>query len=321
MDLSTSSSPAPPARCPPPRRGLPALLAARAAATGCCSTAARAPSSSCCARSGCPSSTRSSSRTSTLDHWLGLPGMLKTFDLRARERPLDDLRPARPAARCSTALRPVIGRTGYPLDAGRARAARRGPLRRLPDRRRSRSSTASRRSATRSWRTSGPGASTPSGRARSGVDPGPDFGRLQRGETVERRAPGAGDGRAAARAADRDLRRHRAVPDGRGARPRGRPARPRGDLPRGRARPRARDRPLDRRARRPSSPATPSVRLLALTHLSTRYFPREVRDEARAVFERHGRPARLRRDRGPVPRARRAPPGRARPEPEPAPLP
>ena len=26
------------------------------------------------------------------------------------------------------------------------------------------------------------------------------------------------------------------------------------------------------------------VRLLALTHLSTRYFPREVRDEARAVF-------------------------------------
>jgi ribonuclease Z len=28
------------------------------------------------------------------------------------------------------------------------------------------------------------------------------------------------------------------------------------------------------------------VRLLALTHLSTRYFPREIRDEARAVFAR-----------------------------------
>jgi ribonuclease Z len=26
------------------------------------------------------------------------------------------------------------------------------------------------------------------------------------------------------------------------------------------------------------------VRLLALTHLSTRYFPRDVRDEARAIF-------------------------------------
>ena len=27
------------------------------------------------------------------------------------------------------------------------------------------------------------------------------------------------------------------------------------------------------------------MKLLALTHLSTRYFPREIRDEARAVFE------------------------------------
>ena len=30
--------------------------------------------------------------------------------------------------------------------------------------------------------------------------------------------------------------------------------------------------------------AAAEVRLLALTHLSTRYFPRDVRDEARAVF-------------------------------------
>ena len=30
------------------------------------------------------------------DHWLGLPGLLKTFDLRGRERTADDLRPARP---------------------------------------------------------------------------------------------------------------------------------------------------------------------------------------------------------------------------------
>ena len=29
-----------------------------------------------------------------------------------------------------------------------------------------------------------------------------------------------------------------------------------------------------------------NVKLLALTHLSTRYFPREIRDEARAVFAR-----------------------------------
>ena len=55
------------------------------------------------------------------------------------------------------------------------------------------------------------------------------------------------------------------------------------------------------------------VRMLALTHLSTRYFPRDVRDEARAVFPEDGRPARLRRDRGPVPRARRAGAGQAGP--------
>ena len=33
------------------------------------------------------------------DHWLGLPGLLKTFDLRGRERPLTVSRAAR-AARC-----------------------------------------------------------------------------------------------------------------------------------------------------------------------------------------------------------------------------
>ncbi len=43
------------------------------------------------------------------------------------------------------------------------------------------------------------------------------------------------------------------------------------------------------------------VKLLALTHLSTRYFPREIRDEARADLREHRRPARLRRDRDPVP--------------------
>ena len=31
------------------------------------------------------------------DHWLGLPGMLKSFALRDREQPLAHLRPPRPA--------------------------------------------------------------------------------------------------------------------------------------------------------------------------------------------------------------------------------
>jgi ribonuclease Z len=49
-----------------------------------------------------------------LDHWLGLLGMVKTFDLRARERPLTLYGP--PGLRALVeSMRPVIGRTGYPL--------------------------------------------------------------------------------------------------------------------------------------------------------------------------------------------------------------
>ena len=61
---SRSSSPAPRAPCRPRGAGSPRSCCARAA-SGSCSTAARAPSSSCCAPSGCRSSTRSSSPTTT----------------------------------------------------------------------------------------------------------------------------------------------------------------------------------------------------------------------------------------------------------------
>ena len=48
---------------------------------------------------------------------------------------------------------------------------------------------------------------------------------------------------------------------------------------------RARARPATPRPRQAAEFARDAeVRLLALTHLSTRYFPREIRDEARAVF-------------------------------------
>src|SRR5215218_7312700 len=50
-----------------------------------------------------------------LDHWLGLLGMIKTFDLRARERPLTVHGP--PGLRALIeAMRPVIGRTAYALE-------------------------------------------------------------------------------------------------------------------------------------------------------------------------------------------------------------
>src|SRR3954447_2827058 len=50
-----------------------------------------------------------------LDHWLGLPGMIKTFDMRARERQLEIYGPRGLRTLYDVALKPVIGRTGYPL--------------------------------------------------------------------------------------------------------------------------------------------------------------------------------------------------------------
>ena len=67
-----------------------------------------------------------------LDHWLGLPGMIKTFDLRARERPLTIYGPPGLAA---AVRRPAADDRAHrlPARAGRARAARRDPLRLVPD--------------------------------------------------------------------------------------------------------------------------------------------------------------------------------------------
>jgi ribonuclease Z len=59
------------------------------------------------------------------------------------------------------------------------------------------------------------------------------------------------------------------------------------------------------------------VRLLALTHLSTRYFPREVRDEARAVFPDTVVPRDF--DAIDVPFPERGAPALVKPEREPAP--
>jgi ribonuclease Z len=56
-----------------------------------------------------------------LDHWLGLPGMLKTFALRDRELPLTVAGP--PGLKeLFRELRPVIGRVPYPLELVELRA-------------------------------------------------------------------------------------------------------------------------------------------------------------------------------------------------------
>ena len=216
-----------------------------------------------------------------LDHWLGLVGMLKTFDLRARERPLDIYGP--PGLRgLFGVLRPVFGRTGYPLRLvelepheevgfdGYAIGA-------FPVNHRVEAYGYAFAEDDRPGRFD-------AGAARAlGVSEGPDFGRLQRGETVGGVSPSqvVGDPRPGRRivisgdtapcqavevlAHGADVLVHEAtfLAD---------------------ERPRARETGHSTAAQAAEIARDAGVRLLALTHLSTRYFPRDVRDEARAIF-------------------------------------
>ncbi len=217
------------------------------------------------------------------DHWLGLPGMLKTFDLRGRERPLSVYGPPGLKA-LFQALRPALGRTTYPLaleeldrheevSFGDYAVASFPVSHRVPaygyalieeDR---------------------PGRFDPAEAIRLGVAPGPDFGRLQRGETVGGVAPEQviGEDRPGRRvvlsgdtapcqelevlADGADVLVHEATflaPDAA----------------------RARETGHSTAAQAAELARAADVSLLALTHLSTRYFPRDVRAEAKEVFDR-----------------------------------
>ena len=217
-----------------------------------------------------------------MDHWLGLPGMLKTFDLRAREKPLTIYGPAGLRA-LYDGLRPMIGRVAYPLAI--EELDRHGEVRfdgyhvspfpvehRIPaygyalieDER--------------------PGRFDVEAAVALGVTPGPAFGALQRGEIVDgvrpeqvigpdrrgRRIVLSGDTAPCqaveAFAHDADVLVHEAT-----------------FTEAERARARETGHSTARQAAEIARDA--GVRLLALTHLSTRFFPREIRDEAREVFE------------------------------------
>ena len=219
------------------------------------------------------------------DHWLGLPGMLKSFELRDRDAPLTVYGPPGTAdahARDADRLRP-------PALPVRASSTSRPATR---------SSTTATRSPPFNVRHRGrafgyaiveeprPGRFDAELRRAWASTFGPDFGRLQRGEIGQRRAPRAGRRARARRAQDRPLGRHGAVRDAR-ASPPTRPTSSSTRRPSPTRSASARCRPATRpRARRPSSPREADVRLLALTHVSTRYAGGEIRDEARAIFER-----------------------------------
>src|SRR3954447_1257600 len=216
-----------------------------------------------------------------LDHWLGLIGMLKTFDLRARERTLDVYGP--PGLRALFHdLRPLMGRTGYPLQVTELEPHAEVPfggytIAAFPVQHRVQAYGYAFVEADR------PGRFDVAAARALGVTEGPACGRLQRGEVVGgvrpeqvvgpdrpgRRIVISGDTSPAQTvevyAHEADVLVHEATfcED---------------ELARARETGHSTARQAAELAR------DAGVQLLALTHLSTRYFPREIRDEARATF-------------------------------------
>jgi ribonuclease Z len=217
------------------------------------------------------------------DHWLGLPGMLKSFELRDREAPLTVYGPPG-TERLMEAMRVVYGRLRYPfavhdLESGSVVRRNGYEVHALNVRHRG---PAFGYAVVEDAR---PGRLDAARAAALGVEFGPDFGRLQRGETVGGvtpeqvvgpQRPGrkiviSGDTapcdmvRIAAHEADvlvheatfLEEESERALETGHST------ARQAAELAR-----------------------EAGVRLLALTHISTRYGGREVREEAQASFER-----------------------------------
>ncbi len=217
-----------------------------------------------------------------LDHWLGLPGMLKSFDLRDRDRPLTVLGPPG-TERLLDELRFVYGRLGYPFEArdlAQGETVRWADWYVAPFPVEHRGPQAVGYAVVEDPR---PGRFDAGLAEELGVPPGPDFGRLQRGETIAgvrpeqvigperpgRKVVLSGDTapcdglRIAAHQAEvlvceATFADEEAV---RAAQTRHMTARQAAEIA-----------------------AEADVGLLALTHLSSRYGGREIRDEARGAF-------------------------------------
>jgi len=217
------------------------------------------------------------------DHWLGLPGMLKSFALRDREAPLAVYGP-RGLGELMSAMRNVIfGRLPYDLkivelEPGQAVKRDGYAIHAVPVSHRSPSAFGY--AIVEQPR---PGHLDAKLAEQLGVTPGPDFGRLQRGEIVNGVKPEQvmgpeREGRKIVLSGDTepcealkiaahqaDLLVHEATFT---------------DEEADRARQTAHS-----TARQVAELARDAeVRLLALTHISTRYAGGQVRDEARAIF-------------------------------------
>jgi ribonuclease Z len=216
-----------------------------------------------------------------VDHWLGLPGMIKSFELRDRDRPLTVYGP--PGTRqAMQAMRIVVGRPRFGLtviDLEKFEEVDFGDylVAAIPARHRTEAFGYALIEDDR------PGRFDAERAAARGVKPGPDFGRLQRGETVDgvtpdevigpdrpgRRIVLSGDTapcdpiRMAAEGADLLVHEATFCED---------------------REERARETLHSTAADAAAVAREADVTLLALTHLSNRYFGPEVKREARAIF-------------------------------------
>jgi ribonuclease Z len=217
------------------------------------------------------------------DHWLGLPGLLKTFDLRAREHPLAIHGPPGLRELLALALRAagrvrfelelielepgdVLERDGYSIAP--VAVAHRSPA-----------------FGYVLYEDERPGVFDPQRAIALGVTPGPEFGRLQRGETIRGVTPDqvmgparpgrkivlSGDTRPcetlriAAHRADLLLHEATFAED---------------------ERDRAAETGHSTAAQAAALAKEAEVTVLALNHFSTRYPVGLLRDEARAIFPR-----------------------------------
>jgi ribonuclease Z len=216
------------------------------------------------------------------DHVLGLPGMLKTFSLRGRERPLRVYGP-RGLGRLFRALAPVIGRTTFPVELNELEPN--DELER--DGYRIAAFGVDHAGSSIGYalvEDPRPGQFDPERARELGVEFGPDFGRLQRGEEVNGVRPDQvmGEPRRGRKvvltgdtapsdmtrlvAWEADLLVHEATFMEEDAE-------------------RAAETRHSTAAQAAEIAAAAGVRMLALTHISPRYAGGEVRDEARAAFE------------------------------------
>ena len=121
------------------------------------------------------------------DHWLGLPGLLKTFDLRARDRPLAVHGPPGVRELVTMALR-IAGRVRFPLELIELEPGdelERDGYKIAPV-------PVSHRTPAFGYvlyEDERPGQFDPAAAERLGLQPGPEFGRLQRGETIRGVSP------------------------------------------------------------------------------------------------------------------------------------